>query len=363
MPCNKQKIVHPLFAYTVAFALGILAKYAQLNFIIILLIIILSICLSLICFITNQNDNKKYIKSFVIIFFSLGILRFYIWEKQNLKITEMLKTPSNYTAQVLDISAYPNRFFKNKILLKLKSDLYSTKFNINLYVPNLDGIRISDELAIRELKINQPKSHQGSFYSNESIIPKLFASKLLFSILYRPKFSIFRSIKEAKYDLAQNLSKKMSKMTSTLFEYIFLGLKNTSDLSDKLRYKFNYWGIAHYLARSGLHVVMIIFLWSIFLRIMPINFVLKQLILTALSIIYSLLSWPSTSFERAIVTFLLVQACLIMKWPIRSSYLITLCSLFFLIINPFQLFFLDFQLSFGLALGISFFNELQNKRS
>jgi len=358
---DKQKIVHSLFAYTIAFAFGILTSYFHLNFTVILLIIIASICLSLVSFIKNlesQNSLKSYV---LILFFMGGMLRFHLWEKQNLYITEMLKSPSNYTARVLDINAYSNPFFKHKVLLKITSR-DKTSCKICVYMPNLCGIRISDQLAVDALKINPSKTRQGLLYSNESLTPKLFASKLLFSIVYRPKFSLIRILKEAKYNLAKNLNKKMSKATSTLFEYIFLGLKKSNDLSDQLRYKFNHWGIAHYLARSGLHVVLIIFLWSLFLRVMPLGFMFKQVILTILSITYSLLSWSSTSFERALVTFLFVQICLIMKLPIRSSYLITLCSLLFLIINPLNLLFLDFQLSFGLALGISLFNEMQNKK-
>jgi len=359
MYLDNQKIFHPLFAYTLAFTVGIIAPYLQIPFAIILLIITSAICGYVVCYIQSWGNKHSVKLGMLILFFIAGACRFYLSEKQTNRITEMLKTKSNYTAQVLDISAYSNPFFKHKVLLQITSS-DQTQCKIYVYMPNLCGIRIADQLEVIDLKINPPKTNQGSLYSNESLIPKVFANKLLFSLIYRPKFSLTRILKEGKYNLVQNLTRKMSAATSTLFEYIFLGLKNPSDVSDQFRYKFNYWGIAHYLARSGLHVVLIIFLWSLFLRFIPLGFMLKQILLTALSIIYSLLSWPSTSFERALVTFLLVQICLIMKLPIRSSYLIILCSLLFLIVNPFQLFFLDFQLSFGLTLGISVFNEMQN---
>lgn len=359
----NQKIVHALFAYTLAFALGILARFFEINFYIILFAIILSVGLNLACFFKNLKINNIKFFLMIIIFFSAGFIRFYFWEKRNDKIIGCLKTESGYCAQVLDISNHSHPFFRYKILLKLKPENQKLNFNINIYSPKLFGIRVGDWLNLSALKINCPKNHQNLLYSNESLTPSLSVNKLDFSITYRPKFSFLRVIKESKKNLAENLSKKMSKATSTLFDFIFLGLKNKNYLSDKLRYKFNYWGIAHYLARSGLHVVLIIFLWSIFLKLIPIGFILKQLVLIALVLIYFALSWSSTSFERAIVIFFIVQACLILKLPIRSSYLLTLCTLIFLIINPKQLFFLDFQLSFGLALGISFFNEIQNKKS
>lgn len=274
----------------------------------------------------------------------------------------MLKVPANYKATVLDISNYFNPYFKHKIVLEvtpIDSTFLMNNFTINAYVPTLPNMRIADQLEIKNLKIINRTADYDSLYSHESLVPKLFTSNLSYSTIYRPGFSIIRTIKEGKYNFAQNLRNKMSKITNVLFEFIFLGLKNTNKTSDELRRKFNYWGITHYLARSGLHVVMIIFLWSLLLKLIPANYILKQFGLTLLSIGYYLLSWTSVSFERALITFLFMQCCLLLKLPFRSTYLITLCSLLFLIINPIQLFFLDFQLSFSLALGLSLFNELK----
>lgn len=360
MSLENQKIVHPLFVYVLAFIFGILAKFLQLKFLLFMLSIIMFTCLILIYFFKNLEKRIHLNICLTIVFMWFGFYRFYFWEKNNTQIFELLKTKTNYSATVLDIGDHSDRFFKHKILLNIKSQEASYKFDIYVYTPSLQGIKIYDQLELIDLKINSPQKTQ-SFYSSEGIIPKLFINKLQFFTLNRPNFSIMRNLKEARYNLAKNSSDRMSKITKTLFEYIFLGLKNPSNLSNELRYKFNYWGIAHYLARSGLHVVMIIFLWSFLLRFIPVGFILKQVILTTLSLIYSLLTWTSVSFERALVTFLFIQLCLIMKLPIRSSYLIILCALIFLIINPIQLFFLDFQLSFALAIGISLYNELQNE--
>ena len=71
----------------------------------------------------------------------------------------------------------------------------------------------------------------------------------------------------------------------------------------------------------------------------------------SLSILYFILSWPSISFIRAFLIFLFTKYCNLHRHPTHFMHILLLTCCIVLLINPLQLFFLDFQLSFFLTFG------------
>ena len=145
-----------------------------------------------------------------------------------------------------------------------------------------------------------------------------------------------------------------------LFSTIFLGAhtrdKNTFD---DIREDFITWGIAHYLARSGLHLIVIIVMLMFFLKKIPLNFSVKQIIILFFVICYSLFSWTSISYLRAflmLILHMICRACSVEYQPFHIMMITTLCVV---LDNPFQLFFLDFQLSFLLTGALAWHSFLQ----
>jgi competence protein ComEC len=156
---------------------------------------------------------------------------------------------------------------------------------------------------------------------------------------------------------------KMSKKTSAFFSSLFLGYKKVDEREmSLLKEHFKWWGISHYLARSGLHMVIFSFVLHLFLRVIPITFLYKQIILLVLSLLYFFLSFPSVSFNRAFLTFLLFKMCILTQQQTHPLHLFTLTTFIILLINPWQLFFLDFQLSFGLTFALIWLNHLKSKQ-
>ena len=155
----------------------------------------------------------------------------------------------------------------------------------------------------------------------------------------------------------------MPKRSFAMFSSIFLGNRQINKKENNIvKNSFRLWGILHFLARSGLHLIIFLMLCELMLKFIPIHFHLKQGILVFLSLIYLLLSWPSLSFIRAFSIFLLYKLCPILNKKSDLATLVATVCLMMLIYNPIQLFFLDFQLSFGLTIALAIFTKQQTKR-
>ncbi len=177
------------------------------------------------------------------------------------------------------------------------------------------------------------------------------------TLINHPSWSIKRYLWRLRTTTYRAIKHKLTTLTSTYFGLIFLGNKQQPSI-DQLRFTFNYWGLAHYLARAGLHIVFFIFIWTFFLSFIPINISFKKIFLIIMCIAYDLLSWSSLPFVRAYYSFLLTRIGELWGYQTNFLHLLTLMCLVFLVFNPMQLFFLDFQLTFGLTFTLVFLSQL-----
>lgn len=181
-----------------------------------------------------------------------------------------------------------------------------------------------------------------------------------FKLIKRPHYSFNRWLTQKRNALLTKASQQLSPQTFTLFASIFWGKKELDPAQmDPIKDHFKVWGILHYLARSGLHLLLFVILWGWLLSWAPLPFNAKQIFMAFLIIGYHLLSWPSISFIRSIVLFLFYKICLLYDLQINTLHLLALTCIIILVINPFQLFFLDFQLSFGLTFALAWLTTLQ----
>lgn len=225
---------------------------------------------------------------------------------------------------------------------------YKTKFQVD------DKIRL-DNIKIKKVK-NESLSENTSFQKyliKEGFLTSIFLTKdQKLELIERPKYSFWRWLWNLKTQTYKDLASKMDKQTFTYFALIFLG--NTQQLEiTQMRETFNYWGLSHYLARSGLHIVLFILIWTFLFRFIPIRLRWKRSILILICIIYKLLSWSSIPFIRAFYVFLLMEGGKLLDLQTHFLHLLSIVCLLVLIFNPLQLFFLDFQLSFGLTFTLS----------
>jgi len=238
------------------------------------------------------------------------------------------------------------------------------KKNICFYTRAHPHIKIADTIEIKNIAIKKPKNNKFIKYLiKENIAATIFTTKLEYILKHRPLYSTSRWFHTKKEKLFFSLKEKMSPRLFSLFASVFLGNKNFyKQESQCLKTKFKAWGILHILARSGLHLIIFLLLCELLLKLIPICFYIKQIILLILSIIYLLLSWPSISFIRAFSALILYKVCPFLKTKPDLLYILAIICIIMLIFNPIQIFFLDFQLSFLLTCTLAIFNKTERKR-
>jgi competence protein ComEC len=302
--------------------------------------------------------------------FFLGFLRPYLINNNYMHVKKIMDNNTlTGTALLVNTEHTKNKYYKYRVSLKLISvHTISNKVAcltnkiIQVYMPKKIEATLADTVFINSLLIKSGNNNNYSGYlMKEGIAATAFVQKLDYKLLYRPDFSLARAVHLLRENLKNRLQKKMSAPTAALFVSIFLGLTShkSESLNQKIKEKLSYWGTLHYLARSGLHLVLIIIFLSFFLRCVPCHFVVKQSLILVLVGVYALLTWPSISFMRSMLTIVIYQSCIYKNLPVHGLQVITLVCFVLLVYNPFYLFFLDFQLSFAFTFALAWFNELK----
>lgn len=229
---------------------------------------------------------------------------------------------------------------------------------IQMYTRKKLLAEVDDEIEVKDIILKRPKDDSFYIYlMKEGIAATLFKEEQPITIRSHRTISFSRWLFHTKNNIVRAFKKHLNTQTFGLFTAIFLGEKTAlKHAKDSLESLFKQWGIVHYLARSGLHLVIIISLCKFLLRCIPMGFIYKQLFLLSAVLLYSFLSWTSISFMRALLTFLMYSFCLISRTPHHLMQLLLLCCFIFLLINPLYILFLDFQLSFGLTFALAWLN-------
>ena len=126
----------------------------------------------------------------------------------------------------------------------------------------------------------------------------------------------------------------MDKQTFLCFGSIFLGNPATKKQVEAMKSQLKMWGLFHYIARAGLHLVIFISIWMFILGLLPIAWWWRQWIMMLLATIYFMFTWPSIPFNRAFFTFLLTKiftVCGIKAYYIPSLSLIIIVTLLFIL--------------------------------
>lgn len=354
--------VHNLFWITISLIAGITFHYVAISYYFSLLLFILSIVLGLI----DKEIRGYWLPLFLLIPFAFmaGQLLCYLQLKpqkefQSLVVGKTCKIQGTITA----IESLQQPRFKYRLTLDLKSieiiNVTTEVCNkiIYIYAYSIPEIMVSDVVEVNGVLFKEITNQSFKNYlAKEKIVGTIFVDTLACNLLKRPCVSCARTLFYWRKNNFDEIKAQLSHKTFVLFSSIFLGNRTTvKKQMDILKEKFKIWGTSHYLARSGLHLVIFIALWHFILSILPITYILKQIVLIILILIYTLLSWSSISFERALLMFLFYKLCLLHGKEIQYIHLVTLVTAFILCINPLQLFFLDFQLSFGLTFALAWF--------
>ncbi|MFI5333371.1 MAG: ComEC/Rec2 family competence protein [Candidatus Babeliales bacterium] len=351
----NQIVFHPLFFITHACIIGIAWHYTQAH----VLFIALGACIITALYCTRLYRKPIIIICMIISFF-LGAYRHYAVHATHTHWISQLQTgPADIVATVTDQQTVDHPLYKQRLTLFLRTCANP----IFLYTKACPSIHVDDTLIIRNITIKQPSSpsyHQ--YLLKEGVLATIFTAEIDYTCVYRPHYSYTRWLHALKNNTLQSLAYKMAAQPYHLFASLFLGNKPIPKKTLELtKEHFNTWGVSHYLARSGLHMIIIGMVWHMLVSFLPLSYAVRTLLLILLSIVYGLLSWPTISFNRALISFILYKLCDFLRTPTHFLHTVTVVCLAVIIHNPLQIFFLDFQLSFGLTCALALFSHLKQK--
>lgn len=259
--------------------------------------------------------------------------------------------------------------FRQQLLLKVQQikeknspNYEPCNFKLLCYSKKTTHLAVDDQIILQNITFSAPQSHAtlsgnptfADYLLKEHVVGTMFTNNLHPSEVSRPYWSLWRWLAQKREHIYNAITAKLKPTTLLLFNPIFLGKKNQTTLQEVKRH-FNRWGIVHFLARSGLHVILFIVIWKFMLSFLPLNLFIRQILLLFLCITYGALTWPSISFWRAFYVFLFYELGKLLERPAIFLHLLTLTCLAFALFNPMQALFLDFQLTFGLTFAFSLF--------
>jgi len=242
---------------------------------------------------------------------------------EDVEVKNGIKTVTITSTALNDYKSYSTHAYK--ILIHIR---HKTKF-----------ISVGDVIHLYPVEIKPAKASGYDRYLKKE---RIFAS------IYIPESTKIHIITHPQKECStiSRVSKKLAYSTSLLFNALFFGKKSSHAFYHKLKQYFNFWGIGHYLARSGLHVTLLFIILLSLLGYIPLPWYIKQGFLLASLAILFLYTVSSTSFIRACAFYTLSLLCNLLKIQIQPLHILNLTLLGMIIYNPYLIVFLDFQLTF-----------------
>lgn len=251
-------------------------------------------------------------------------------------------------------------------MITIHDEQYPVNKTIYLFLPHYIKLWVQphQEIMIHEIVLQHPKSISYQQYLiKEGIWATAHQKFLSYTTIKKP--SLFRQqINQfCSYPLSA-IDHNFSPLTHSLYLSIFCGKKIKSPATTNSKKLFQYWGISHQLARSGLHLIILISLLLFLLSCIPCSAFYKQWIIILMLSFYYLITYPSVAFTRAFCMYLLYTLSKQLRLPSQPIHILVITTLLVLSHNPQQLFCLDFQLSFGITLLILWFcQKTQNLKT
>ena len=267
------------------------------------------------------------------------------------EVLEILKSGTYQDRYILNLIELNSNHVEGKLLLNVSKDSLSSKLKI--------GQRLITIGPIEDIRANlNPDQFNYSEYMKVLGVHKQQnISNYQISLLKNPKASLRSYAGELRDQIIINLKRQnFSKDELSVIQALLLGQRQ--ELSPEIQQNYAAAGVVHILAVSGLHVgIILILLYSVlkFIDRWKYGKPLKTLLLLISLWGFALIAGLSPSVVRAVSMFSFVAIG--MQLNRRTSILNTLFAslLILLLINPFYIFQVGFQLSYSAVFAIVVF--------
>jgi len=278
----------------------------------------------------------------------------------------LYKSPANgqnrdYLFLKVEKISFQNREVKVQGNLRITLPRSSEKSRL-IYLNTHDKIKISAQLSSFDGYRNFGPPSLEMHFKSQQIHKRAFSKSSLLVEKIEPgsTYSLLRMISILRQKLQEKIethfmlpeSHALSPQGAVL-EALLLGERNRIDNS--LSYSLQKAGLYHLFAISGAHIAIISFLLFSLFRLLRIPTRLSYKILMAFLIFYALLVEGRPSVMRATIMALAYLLGKLIWKDVNLLNTVSFSAFFLLLINPFQLFSLGFQLTFAATYSIIIF--------
>jgi len=360
--CFWQPPNHPIIAATLACIIGI-AVQSQLT----LFILLIPIALLAILLVEQNTQTIPHALSLSFLLFFAALL--YEYQAQNhTHIMQQMAHANSLTVKIIDKESIKhNRRYKEWIIGEIQNASLSpmlpcmSPWRVYIYQTQESSYLPGDTLEITNDHTPAIKKNDFSwFLCKENVAATLFlTAKNKVQLTHRPTQSITRWLWQKRKNMLAIFEQHTSSTAFELASCIFWGNRTIIKQNPETKELFKKVGIVHYLARSGLHLIVFMFIWQILFKLFYFSYRKKKIVLLVIGLLYFILTWPSISFFRAFFLFAFFTVATLNQMRTNIFYLLCLVCILFLTYNPMQLFFLDFQLTFGLTCALIWHNHVE----
>lgn len=227
-----------------------------------------------------------------------------------------------------------------------------------VHVPPSVAAPLNGILHASHIFIKHPPENLKLFHLKQHLLGFFFAKKECITVT-PPAEKSSSWLEKQKERLNRSINDVFSPPTRDMVKSVFMG--DSQALTNEIRVLFEQWGISHFLARSGLHLVLLATLIMVLLQICGLPILVTRGATLGFSIVYHMLTAPSTSFLRAFMMNSMIGAAVFLGTTPTILHLFSIVTIITILSNPFTPLNLDFQLSFGISGALIFMFTLVQK--
>ncbi len=292
---------------------------------------------------TETNDKTNYIHNKTIFTFPQNL---------SLEVQEKIKSTVNYERFIAEIKTIEHKQQTGKIILNIPKNTLKT--------PLITGsqLRTTGLLIKNKNSLNPFQFDYSSYLSNKQIYAQLYLDEKQTSIGLTLNKNIWYYISKIRDRIVQNLSiSGFRSRELNVAKALIMGQRQ--DLSPDIIQDYQYAGAIHILSVSGLHIGLILLFMNFILKPIPNtkygSFIKLFLTLSTL-VLFALIAGLSPSVVRSVVMFSFVAIGLYLRKTVNFYYTLLVSIFLILLIQPYYLFEIGFQLSY-LALFFIFWSQ------
>lgn len=304
----------------------------------------------------NLKNNKIYLLFFIPILISISLVKFYEY-KYNYLYSDL---NDNFQCYARIVSNKKIGNYYNTYIIKIININKNSKYkNTKLILKTKKNLEFGDDLFFNGTfeKADGERNYKGFNYN------QYLKTKKIYGITNEENLKVINNNKNKLDVVINNINLKIKKNIKNLIDGeegdLLIGILtgDSSDISEEVKENFRDSGLYHILAISGTHMSYIIILSTLSIKKLNINKKIKKIIQIIFIIFFFLIVEDSISILRAtIMTVISIIAQILYR---KNDLINTTCisMLIILILNPYSILNLSFQLSYGGLIGIILLNN------